>query len=254
MPVEINTSFTLILTMLTGIAAGFLNVTAGGGTILTLPILNLIGLDLGVANATNRVSILFQNLSAIRHYHQNGKIDWKEAADYILPAIAGAVFGTLSAVYMPEKVFRIIAAISIFSMGILLVAKPKMWDAPQGDPLSPPKRTAALFLVGIYGGFLQAGVGFLLIWVISGGCKKSLREANVLKITIVAFYTMASLALFASFGMVNWTAAFALAFGSVIGGNAGARFNLKADHRFIRWILTAVVLISSVKMMMDAFR
>ena len=55
MPVEINTSFTLILTMLTGIAAGFLNVTAGGGTILTLPILNLIGLDLGVANATNRV-------------------------------------------------------------------------------------------------------------------------------------------------------------------------------------------------------
>jgi uncharacterized membrane protein YfcA len=54
--------------------------------------------------------------------------------------------------------------------------------------------------------------------------------------------------------MVNWTAAFALAFGSVIGGNAGARFNLRADHRFIRWILTAVVLISSVKMMMDAFR
>ena len=66
---EMNTSFTLILTMLTGIAAGFLNVTAGGGTILTLPILNFIGLDLGVANATNRVSILFQNLSAIRHYH-----------------------------------------------------------------------------------------------------------------------------------------------------------------------------------------
>ena len=251
---EMNTAFTLLLIMLTGLVAGFLNVTAGGGTILTLPILNFIGLDLGVANATNRVSILFQNLSAIRHYHQNEKIDWREAATYIFPAIAGAILGTLSAVYMPPRVFRIIAAISIFSMGILLVAKPKMWDAPQGEPLSLPKRIAALFLVGIYGGFLQAGVGFLLIWAISGGCKKNLREANVLKITIVAFYTMASLALFASFGMVNWTAAFALAFGSVIGGNAGARFNLKADHRFIRWILTAVVLISSVKMMMDAFR
>lgn len=251
---EMNTVFTLLLTMLTGLVAGFLNVTAGGGTILTLPILNFIGLDLGVANATNRVSILFQNLSAIRHYHQNGKIDWKEAAAYIVPATAGAVLGTLSAVYMPPRAFHLIAAISIFSMGILLAAKPKMWDAPQGEPLSPPKRTAALFLVGIYGGFLQAGVGFLLIWAISGGCKKNLREANVLKITIVAFYTMASLALFASFGMVNWTAAFALAFGSVIGGNAGARFNLKANDRVIRWILTGVVLISSIKMMIDAFR
>ncbi|MBP9975343.1 MAG: sulfite exporter TauE/SafE family protein [Synergistaceae bacterium] len=251
---EMNTAFTLLLTMLTGLVAGFLNVTAGGGTILTLPILNFIGLDLGVANATNRVSILFQNLSAIRHYHQNGKIDWREAATYIFPAIAGAILGTLSAVYMPPRVFRIIAAISIFSMGILLVAKPKMWDAPQGEPLSLPKRIAALFLVGIYGGFLQAGVGFLLIWAISGGCKKNLREANVLKITIVAFYTMASLALFASFGMVNWTAAFALALGSVIGGNAGARFNLKANDRVIRWILTGVVLISSIKMMIDAFR
>lgn len=251
---EMNTAFTLLLIMLTGLVAGFLNVTAGGGTILTLPILNFIGLDLGVANATNRVSILFQNLSAIRHYHQNGKIDWREAATYIFPAIAGAILGTLSAVYMPPRVFRIIAAISIFSMGILLVAKPKMWDAPQGEPLSLPKRTAALFLVGIYGGFLQAGVGFLLIWAISGGCKKNLREANVLKITIVAFYTMASLALFASFGMVNWTAAFALALGSAIGGNAGARFNLKANDRVIRWILTGVVLISSIKMMIDAFR
>ena len=251
---EMNTAFTLLLTMLTGLVAGFLNVTAGGGTILTLPILNFIGLDLGVANATNRVSILFQNLSAIRHYHQNGKIDWREAATYIFPAIAGAILGTLSAVYMPPRVFRIIAAISIFSMGILLVAKPKMWDAPQGEPLSLPKRIAVLFLVGIYGGFLQAGVGFLLIWAISGGCKKNLREANVLKITIVAFYTMASLALFASFGMVNWTAAFALALGSVIGGNAGARFNLKANDRVIRWILTGVVLISSIKMMIDAFR
>lgn len=251
---EMNTAFTLLLTMLTGLVAGFLNVTAGGGTILTLPILNFIGLDLGVANATNRVSILFQNLSAIRHYHQNGKIDWREAATYIFPAIAGAILGTLSAVYMPPRVFRIIAAISIFSMGILLVAKPKMWDAPQGEPLSLPKRIAVLFLVGIYGGFLQAGVGFLLIWAISGGCKKNLKEANVLKITIVAFYTMASLALFASFGMVNWTAAFALAFGSVIGGNAGAMFNLKANDRVIRWILTGVVLISSIKMMIDAFR
>lgn len=251
---EMNDTFMLILTMLTGSVAGFLNVTAGGGSMLTLPILNFIGLDLGVANATNRVSILFQNLSAIKHYHQKEKIDWKGSTAYILPAIAGAILGTLSAVYMPQRTFHIISAILFLFMGILLIAKPKMWDAPEGVSLSLPKKIAALFLVGIYGGFLQAGVGFLLLWVISGGCKKNLKDANVLKITIVAFYTMVSLALFASFGMVNWRVAFALAFGSAIGGNAGARFNLKANNRIIRWILTAIVLISSVKMMIDGFR
>lgn len=250
---EVNGIFTLILTLLTGLAAGFLNVTAGGGSLLTLPILNFIGLDLGVANATNRVSILFQNLSAMRHYHLKGEINWKEALSYVLPAVVGAVLGTLSAVYLPSKIFRIIAALSIFSMGCLLATKPQMWDNPKGTPFSKSKRMLVLFFVGIYGGFLQAGVGFLLIWAITGGCKKTLKEANVIKTVVVAFYTMASLALFASFGMVNWSVAFVLALGSAMGGNAGARFNLSADKRFIRWILTAVVFISSIKIIFDTF-
>ncbi len=249
-----NDIYPLILAMLTGAAAGFLNVTAGGGTLLTLPVLSFMGLDLGVANATNRVSILFQNISAMKHYHTKGEIDPKEAASYALPALVGAIAGTLSAVYMPSKVFRVIAALSIFSMGSLLVTKPKMWDEPKGDPLSPAMRSAALFAVGIYGGFLQAGVGFLLIWAISGGCKKNLKDANVLKIVVVAVYTIASLGLFVSFGMVEWRTAFALALGSSAGGNIGARFNLNADIRYIRWILTAVIFISSAKMLLDTFR
>ena len=246
--------YQLTLAMLTGLAAGFLNVTAGGGSLLTLPILNFIGLDLGVANATNRVSILVKNLSAMRHYHSKGEIDFRDALSYVIPAAAGAAAGTLTAVYMPSKTFRIIAALSIFSMGYLLAAKPKMWDEPKGEPLSMPMRSAALFAVGIYGGFLQAGVGFLLIWAISGGCRKNLKEANILKIVVVAFYTMASLALFASFGMVDWKTAFTLAIGSAAGGNVGARFNLSADMRYTRWILTSAVLVSSVKMLLDAFR
>jgi uncharacterized membrane protein YfcA len=246
--------YPLILAMLIGLVAGFLNVTAGGGSLLTIPFLNFIGLDLGVANATNRVSILVQNLSAIRHYHSKGEINFREALSYVIPAVAGAAAGTLTAVYMPSKAFRIIAALSILSMGYLLAAKPKMWEEPKGEPLSMPKRAAVLFAVGIYGGFLQAGVGFLLIWAISGGCRKNLKDANIFKIVVVAVYTMVSLALFASFGIVDWKTAFALAVGSAAGGNAGARFNLSADMRYTRWILTSVVFISSIKMLLDTFR
>lgn len=250
---EINGIFTLILTMLTGLAAGFLNVTAGGGSLLTLPVLNFIGLDLGVANATNRVAILFQNLSAMRHYHLKGEINWKESLSYVLPAVAGAVLGTLSAVYLPSRVFRVIAALSIFAMGYLLASKPQMWDNPKGTPFSEGKRILVLFFVGIYGGFLQAGVGFLLIWAITGGCKKTIKETNVIKTVVVSIYTMASLALFASFGMVDWRTAGVLVLGSIAGGNAGAKFNLSADKRLIRWILTAVVFISSIKILFDTF-
>ncbi|MDO5562281.1 MAG: sulfite exporter TauE/SafE family protein [Synergistaceae bacterium] len=251
---EFTNYLPLLLVTATGVAAGFLNVLAGGGSLLSLPMLNFIGLDLGIANATNRVAILCQNLSAMGLYQKRGEIKWREVWAYALPAVAGAIIGTLTAIYIPPKAFRIIAAISISFMGILLVAKPKMWDNPDGLPLPPAGRAAALFGTGLYGGFLQAGVGFFLIWAIVGGCKKNLKEANILKIVVVAIYTMASLLLFASFGMVNWTAAVALAIGNMIGGNLGARFNLKGDKKWLRWILTIAVIVSAVKIFFDVFR
>lgn len=244
----------LILVTLAGAIAGFINVLAGGGSLLSLPMLNFIGLDLGIANATNRVAILCQNLSAMGLYQKRGEIRWREVWSYALPAVVGAIIGTLTAIYIPPKAFRIIAAVSISLMGLLLVAKPKMWDDPDGFPLPPAARAAALFGTGLYGGFLQAGVGFFLIWAIVGGCKKDIKEANVLKIVVVAIYTMASLLLFASFGMVNWTAAIALAIGNVVGGNLGARFNLKGDKKWLRWILTITVVISAGKIFFDVFR
>ena len=246
--------FPLLLAALTGVAAGFLNTLAGGGSLLTLPVLNFIGLDLGIANATNRFSILCQNFSAMCLYQKRGEIEWNSVLKYVLPAIAGSFLGTMTAIYIPPKAFRIIAAISIASMGALLAFKREMWENPKGTPLSPRARDAALFFSGMYGGFLQAGVGFFLIWAIVGGCKKSLKEANIIKIVVVALYTVLSLVLFASFGMVNWTAATALAIGSVTGGNLGARFNLKGDKKYLRLILTAAVFISAAKIIWDTFR
>ncbi len=245
---------TLIIVILTGVIAGFFNVLAGGGSLLSLPMLSFAGLDLGIANATNRISILCQNFSALYLYQKHGKIKWQEVFQYIVPAVIGAAIGTLTAIYMPPKAFRIIAAILISIMGILLIAKPKMWEDPAGTPLSKPARTAALFATGLYGGFIQAGVGFFLIWVIVSGCKKDIKEANIIKIVVVALYTIASLILFASFGMVNWAAAAALALGAAIGGNIGARFNLKGNMELIRWILTIAVFISAGKLFLDTLR
>lgn len=250
---EIQEPISILLVVAVGIVAGFFNVIAGGGSLLSLPALDFIGLELGVANATNRVSILCQNLSAIFLYQKHREIKWSEIFPYIVPAVIGAIIGTLSAVYMPQKAFRILAAVSISTMGILLASKPKMWENPTGNPLSPHARIAAMFAIGIYGGFLQAGVGFLIIWVVVGGCKKDLKEANITKVVVVAIYSVVSIVLFASFSMVRWTAAAALALGSIIGGNLGAHFNLRGDKKWIHWILTVAVFISAAKIFFDTF-
>ncbi len=244
----------LTLTVLTGAVAGFANVTAGGGSLLTLPVLNIIGLDLGVANATNRVSILFQNLSAVRYYHSAGKISLKEAFPYVLPATAGAVAGTITAIRMSSEIFTFLAALSILLMGMLLITKPERWERRTGTPLPLPIRIGLLFLAGTYGGFIQAGVGFLLIWALSVGCGKDIREANILKSVIVVCYTAASLIIFASFGMVDWSSALMLTTGAILGGNAGARFNLSAKNRTIRLILACAVFVSSIKMLWESLR
>lgn len=244
----------IMLVAATGVLAGFVNVLAGGGSLLTLPMLSFCGMDLGIANATNRISILFQNFSAISLYQKKGEIEWREIARYAVPAVIGAVAGTLTAIYISPKAFKLIAGISIALMGILLVAKPKMWDEPSGKPLGSVSGFFALFGVGLYGGFLQAGVGFLLIWALVGGCKLQLRRANIVKVIVVAFYTIASVLLFASHGMINWFFAFVLAAGTVTGGQLGASFNLKGDKKKLRLVVTAAVFISAAKIIFDAIR
>lgn len=236
---------------LSGLAAGFINVLAGGGSLIALPMLNFAGLDLGVANATNRVSILIQNGSAMAFYQKRRAIDWRTVLIYSAPAVVGAVAGTMSAVSIPPKAFQLIAALSIAVMGVMLALKPAMWENPTGKPLGPVARSIVLALVGVYGGFLQAGVGFFLIWAIAGGCKKDLRETNIIKIVVVAIYTAASLAIFTSFGLVNWRAAIALSIGSSIGARLGANFNIKGKKKWIRYLLMTAVFISAAKIIFD---
>lgn len=244
----------LVLIAVTGVVAGFFNVIAGGGTLLTLPMLSFIGIDLGIANATNRVSIVCQNISAISLYGKNGEVRLREVRAFALPIIAGAVVGTISAIYISPRAFRIITTVSISAMAVLLLVKPKMFDAPSGTPISSAARNLSLFGVGLYGGFLQAGVGFVMIMTLVGGCKLDIKRANIIKVVAIAIYNVLSVALFASHGMINWTVAAALAVGSVTGGNIGARYNLKGDKKHLRVILTAAVLACAAKMLYDTLK
>ncbi len=242
------------LIFLSGILSGFLNTVAGGGSLLVLPLLVFSGMDMGVANATNRVAILLQSLSASRGFIREGALDVRSILPSVFPAILGSLAGTFVAIRLDENLLRGAIALLILVMAVLLVFRPGMWEERREVRLAGWINFSLFFLIGVYGGFVQAGVGFFLIWALAGLGGRDLVQANAEKVFIVGCFTAVSLTLFASNGMVRLGTGLVLAFGSMIGAHFGARFTVARGNRVIRRILAVVVVASAVKMLWDAFR
>lgn len=242
------------LIFISGILSGFLNTVAGGGSLLVLPLLVFSGLDMGVANATNRVAILLQSVTASRSFARGGVLETREVFPLALVASLGSLAGTLVAIKLDEKALRGTIGLLILLMAFLLVYRPALWEERRKTCLPRWLMFTIFFLIGIYGGFVQAGVGFFLIWVLAGLGGKDLVQANAAKVFIVGCFTTVSLVLFASSGMVRLGTGMVLAFGSMVGAHLGARFTLTKGNRLIRWLLAVTVMASAVKMLWDAFR
>lgn len=243
--------FKYLLTMLTGVAAGFLNVTAGGGSLLVLPVLVLGGMDMSIANGTNRVAILFQNIVAIRKFRKEGVLSLKDAVFFTIPAAIGSVAGSFLAVNLDEQVLRIVISVLILTMAFLLIAKPAMWEKQSEQKFPSWLLFSVFFFIGVYGGFIQAGVGFFLLWGLVGLAGNDLLRSNALKASIIGFYTLISLAIFMFKGMVDLQMGLALAVGNMTGGYLGARFSIAKGNVWLRWILVTVVTISALKMIAE---
>jgi len=244
--------FNSLLLFLVGLIAGTLNVIAGGGSLLSLPVMIFLGLPPTVANGTNRVAILLQNIGASWSFHQRGLVsrDWLVIA--VPPALVGAVVGTVAAVHIGELEFQRVLAV------ILVVAAAwQIWNPvklhPEGNAEVPGggKRLAfiaAFFLIGAYGGFIQAGIGFLLLAVTSAAGFNLIR-GNALKVTVVLTFTPLALVLFAWNGKVDWAMGFALAAGNFLGGLAGVHLQVLKGHKWVRGVVTVVIVVFAIRLL-----
>ena len=240
-----------IIIAFAGGIAGFLNVTAGGGSLLVLPILVFAGMDMSVANGTNRVAILCQNLVAMGKFKKEGLLSVRDALPFTIPAAIGSVAGSFLAVSLNEKMLRSAIAALILVMAFLLIAKPKMWENQREQKVSGLVLGVVFFFLGLYGGFIQAGVGFFMLWGLVGLAGMDLLHSNVVKVSIIAFYTVISLAIFLFKGMVNFRVGFILALGNMAGGYLGAKFSIVKGNSWLRWVLAIVVTVSALKMLID---
>lgn len=236
-----------------GLVAGALNVVAGGGSFLTLPLLIFLGLPATAANGTNRVAILFQSVGAVWGFHRSGVLDWRALGWAAGPATVGSVFGTWAALTVGDEAFK--KALAILMVAVALWT---LWDplaertevAAAGRAPAPPSGAAlgiGFFFVGLYGGFVSAGVGFLSLaaTTLAG---LDLVRGNAVKVLSVLLFTVVSLALFAWAGQVHWAEGLALAVGMLAGGLIGVRLTLRKGHAWIKGVVTATVILFAIKL------
>ena len=245
----------LSLVPITGFIAGFINTLAGSGSLITLPVLILLGLPANVANGTNRVGILIQNIVAVSTFAKHGKLQGKLPWGLIVPAVLGAFLGAQLAVNLDETLLRrTIAGLMIFML-ILVLVRPRRWlEAHDGDPGLPwPLRFLVFFAVGAYGGFIQAGVGFFLLAGLVLGAGYSLVGSNAVKNLIVLFFTVAALAVFVWNDQVRWGLGLLLAAGNAGGAWVAARMAIARGAPFVRWALIVILSLASVRMLFDSF-
>ena len=230
-----------------GLVAGALNVVAGGGSFLTLPILIFLGLPATVANGTNRVGVLLQNVGGVWGFHRHRVLDWRWGLQVSVPALAGAAIGTWLALQTGELAFRRILAGFMLLMTIwpMVVSRPVPGRAPAASRSLVV--TVGFFVAGLYGGFLQAGVGFLVL-AITSMAGFDLVRGNAIKVLSILLLTVLSLAIFAWEDSVDWPLGLALGAGNFIGGQIGVRFAVLKGHRWIQAVVTVAIVAFAIRL------
>jgi uncharacterized membrane protein YfcA len=235
-----------------GIVAGFLNVMAGGGSLLTVPVLVFMGLPGPVANGTNRIAILAQNISAIAAFFRRGFSDFRLSLSLAACAVPGALVGALMGTRLEGEWFNRILALVM--LGVMLVMH---FDKGSKERPGDYQPTAAqlvrghllMVAVGFWGGFIQIGVGFIIMPVLNRAMGLDLVRTNMHKVFIVAVYTTVALAVFATRVEILWLVGLVLALGNTIGGYLGAHFTVTQGEKLIRLILNLVLIAFIIKLL-----
>lgn len=240
----------ILILFAVGVLSAFLNVMAGGGSALALPALIFLGLDGSVANGTNRVAILIQNISAVSSFRQKEVHAFKQSMQFTLWALPGAVAGSIIGVTIDDTWFqRILGVVMIGTVVTILLPKSE-GKSISDSSLKKRERWIypMMFGIGIYGGFIQISVGFLFMAALYHLLKMNLVYVNMHKVTIVMMYMVPSILVYALTGNVNWILGLILGAGSAVGGWWAAHASVKGGEKLIRYVLVVAILIMALKL------
>ncbi|PID67648.1 MAG: integrase [Flavobacteriia bacterium] len=240
----------IVYLVLVGFIAGIINTLAGGGSVLTLPMLIFMGLPPAMANGTNRIGVFVNTIFGVFGFKSKGVAIVKQGFYWGLAATLGSVIGALWAVDIKGETFNTILGFVILFVVFITVFKPKV-STLIAERLHGKYfwwSMLAFFFIGIFGGFIQAGTGFFILLVLTQINQLNLVKSNALKLLIVAVYTVAALAIFIYHGQVNWYYGLILATGQAAGAWLASRWSVKKDDVWIRGFLVVVAIAMAVKL------
>ena len=244
------TVFSVLLLVSAGFLAGFINTIAGGGSMLTLPAFMMLGLPADVANATNRVGVFLQSVAGTRGFHRQGKLVPGAIVPTLIPTLIGSLAGSLLASYLAVSWLKPVLLATMVAMALLMLIQPAVVAPPPGTPprtlRERPAAWLGLLAAGLYGGFIQAGVGFILIAALAGGLRYDLVRTNALKMAITGALTLVALAVFVVRGQVMWIPGLLMSVGTVVGSLTSVRFAIAVPQTVLKWVLFVMVVAACV--------
>ncbi|MBE9468848.1 MAG: sulfite exporter TauE/SafE family protein [Bacteroidetes bacterium] len=235
-----------------GFLAGFINTLAGGGSFISLSFLIFIGLPANVANGTNRIALFFQNLVATRSFKKQKALSLKQGLWFSIPIIIGSIIGAQFAVTINENILQKIIGALLIVMFFLILYKPDIWVKGQAGLVQAKPGLVQIiisFFIGIYGGFIQAGVGFFLLAGLVLGAGFDLVKANALKVFIILLYTPFAISIFILNSQINYKIGLILALGNMGGAVVASRFATQKGAKFVRYVVLIVLLLAAAKLL-----
>lgn len=241
----------LIFLVIIGLITGVINTFAGGGSLLTLPMLIFLGLPPNVANGTNRIAILIQSIVTNAGFRSKGVKSYPFSIYFGISATIGAIIGAQIAVDIDGAIFnKILAVIMVFVVAYLVLQRKTKYEDII-ERISGKHLWVSIilfFFIGIYGGFIQAGVGFLMLLVLSGVNQFSLVKSNAIKVVVTGIYTVFAVIIFVLNDKMNWEYGLILSLGNATGGWFASRWSVKKGDGIVKIFLIIMVVVMAIKL------
>jgi uncharacterized membrane protein YfcA len=240
----------MLLLFAVGIVAGILNVMAGGGSAITLPMLIFLGLDSPLANGTNRLAVFIQCIATVIAFRREKYSDLKTSMRLAAAALPGAVVGAVVAVRMNSLLFQKVLGLFILVMvATVLIPRSKKNGLRVGESSGGWAIYPVMLGIGFIGGLHQVGIGFFMIAALRHLMNMDLVRINMHKAAVFFIYTIPAMIVFAATGNIDWPLGLVLAAGNATGGWWAAKVSVRRGEKFIRSVLVVAMIIMAAKLL-----
>ena len=239
-----------ILLFFTGVIAGVLNPVAGGGSFLSFPMMLFVGVPPVEANATNTVALWPGLAMSVASYRRHMKVPRRLLVSLLITSILGGLAGALLLVMTPQRTFLHLIPWLLLGATILFIFGNRLRTVLGGaDSVHPPKEISWLAItlacvlqlaVGTYGGYFGAGMGFVMLGMMTLLGMRDIHIMNALRILLAAVINGVAVLTFILSGAVFWGHCLVMMAGALSGGWFGAQYAQRADPRKVRWFIIAL--------------